>query len=1037
MTLPLEWRNRVEMWKEELTRHYYSVLGHIDLEGFTTFERLSAQEAEQRSFKPYPEGTSWGAKWEYGWFRGSIELPEEAEGQRIAVHLEPGGESAVFINKQPAGCVRRFEDWQKINPAHLNRITLDRSGSCGKKYDLLIECYSGHGIRVAHAGPTPLGRLTIPEPPSAQVKVGSSTFGIWHEEVYQLWLDVETLYQLREQLEPSSLRAQQIDRGLKDFTLLVDFELPFAQLLETIHQARERLQPLLACRNGSTAPMMYAFGHSHLDICYQWPLAEARRKTARTFSTQMALMDEYPDYRFILSQPYLYTIAKRDYPQMYERLADKVSKGQIMPEGAMWVESDTNLPGGESLIRQFMYGLAFFKEEFGIKSELLWLPDVFGFSGSLPQIMRGCGVSYFSTSKLISNFVRGERFPYHTFRWRGIDGTEVLATQHLNYSAPVGPEAVMTAWKERTSQHDVLDSLIYPFGHGDGGGGPTRDHLEFFSRLKDLEGAPRMQMSHPVQFFEQLQVQQLPEAVYAGELYLKAHRGTLTSQAKLKKGNRRSEAALREAEFWSAWASWAEGYAYPQEQLEQVWKEVLLNQFHDILPGSCIKQVAIEADESYRKQEQVAQQIKEAAINDWIKPSPDKLTVFNSLSWERKALIELPSDIVSLPRCQIQELDGAKYTEVDLPAAGWITLDAAAEAGISYKGENASQYSLIASAEHRKLENECIAVTFNEFGEITSFIEKATGHNMAADRCNAFRMFKDVPTICDAWEIESMYEQQPVELPETAVITAVAAGPLFAALRIRRKLNQSSMTQLVVLRRGCNSLEFQTEIDWQEKHKLLKVCFPVDVHSSEAMHEIQFGHIKRPTHRSRQHDEDQFEVSQHKWTALAEPNRGAALLNDCKYGVNVTRNSINLTLLKAALAPDMHADIGLHQFTYVMMGWSGSFADSGVIRAGYELNHPAFAMQGDGGIRSLFKLSAGHIIIETIKLAEDRSGDLIVRMYEAEGTGGGCVVNTDFSFSKACLVNLIEEYVHEAESSEQQVQLAFRPFEIKTLRFAK
>ncbi|MDF2923162.1 MAG: putative alpha-mannosidase [Paenibacillaceae bacterium] len=1057
MALTLEWRKRVEMWKDELPRHYYTELGDMELEGFTTFDRLSAEEAMQRPFRLIAPGTPWGAKWEYGWFRGRIILPAEAAGKRIVANLEPGGESAVFLNGEPAGCVRRFEAWQRINPVHLNRITLAGHALPGQVYELLMECYAGHGIRVAHTGPTPEGRQTIPEPSGTQVETGRSTFGIWNEEVYQLWLDVETLFQLRERLDESSLRVEEIDRGLREFTLLVDFELPFPLMLESIIKARFRLEPLLQCKNGSTAPVMYAFGHSHLDICYQWPLSEARRKCARTWSTQMALMDEYPGYRFVLSQPYLYEVAKRDYPGMYERLKEKVSQGQVMPEGAMWVEADTNLPGGESLIRQFMYGLDFFYREFGMKSRLLWLPDVFGFTASLPQIMRGCGVTYFSTSKLVSDFVRGEAFPYHTFTWEGIDGSRVLAAQHQNYSAPVGPDAVMGAWSGRTPQEGV-SSLLYPFGHGDGGGGPTRDHLEFLARMEDLEGAPRMRTSHPVDFFEAVEGCGELEAVYRGELYLKAHRGTLTSQAALKQGNRRCEAALHEAEFWGAWAGWAERYKYPTERMDRVWKEVLLNQFHDILPGSCIRQVAVEAGESYSQQEAAAREVSSEALGHLVAADGGKLTVFNSLSWERQALVQLPEATDSLAGSPVQELNGQRYAEITLPACGWTTVALEREAVLGGHGKDgqAEQTSagyaaavqglrtsadyegaLVASAVERRLENELIAVVFNSYGEIESIVDKASGRSLNDGLCNSFRMYKDVPTVCDAWEIESMYEQQPVALLEPAVFTEAGQGPLFAVLRICRLLNCSPMTQYVILRRNSRSLEFRTEMDWQEKHKLLKVCFPVDIRADEALHDIQFGHIKRPTHRSRPHDADQFEVCQHKWTALAEPGRGAAVLNDCKYGVNVRGNSINLTLLKAALAPDMHADLGIQTFTYSVMFWEGAFMESGVIQSGYELNHPAGLIRGDGGIRSLFRLSSGQVILETVKPAGDGSGDLVVRLFEAYGSGTSCILDTDFTFNQACGCNLLEEEEEGLAGQGQRVKLEFRPFEIKTVRLAR
>ena len=541
MSLTLEWRHRLESWREELPQHTYRELGEVDLIGFATTGQLTVHEALEATFEPTPPGTRWGAKWEYGWFKGDVIAPDEAEGQRLALRLDVGAESLVWVDGVIAGAKDRQH----------NEITLATSAVAGKHYQVLLEAYSGHGPIVVHAGPTPLDEQTVPEPGATQTTVGRSTFGIWEEDVYQLWVDVETLFQIREQLHPDSLRVAKIDQGLRDFTTIVDFELPRAEMHATTRECRQRLKPLLSSVNGSTAPVMYAFGHAHIDVAWLWPLQETERKCARTLGSQLALLAEYPGARFLQSQPHLYQMVKTRYPALYQRILQAIGGGQFIAEGATWVEPDTNVTGGESLIRQFLHGKRFYQDEFGVECEMLWLPDVFGYSGALPQIMRGCGVRYFSTQKIFWAYHGGDPFPYNTFTWEGIDGSEVRTHLHNDYNSRTDPQAVIARWRERV-QKDGISTRLFPFGWGDGGGGPTRNHLEFARREADLEGVPKVVMASPIEFFKDQEARGWPDARYVGELYFQAHRGTYTSQARTKKGNRESELALRDAEMWGA-----------------------------------------------------------------------------------------------------------------------------------------------------------------------------------------------------------------------------------------------------------------------------------------------------------------------------------------------------------------------------------------------------------------------------------------------------------------------------------------------------
>jgi len=1016
--LTTEWRRRIDNWRKELFSHLYRPLGTVEVSGFLTMDQLTAEEASAHAYTPMPVGTHWGRKWEYGWFKGQVVLPPQAAGQRIVLRMNVGGESAVYVNGIAAGA---------IDLRH-REITLTMSGVPGTTYDILVEAYAGHGPRVAYAGPTPPGRETVPEPPPTQTMVGQSTYGIWQEDAYQLLIDVETLIQVRDNIDPESLRVAEIDAGLRDFATIVDFELPNDEMLETVRACRDRLAPLFACVNGSTAPTMYAFGHAHIDVAWLWPLAETERKCVRTFSTQLALMQEYPEFRFLQSQPHLYRMVKTHYPRLYERILEAVRAGQFIPEGGMWVEADTNISSGESLIRQLIHGKRFFRDEFGVDCELMWLPDVFGYSGALPQIMRGCGIKYFSTHKIFWTYNGGQPFPLNTFMWEGIDGSQILVHLHNDYNSHVDPAHVIQRWNERV-QKDDFSTRLFPFGYGDGGGGPTRDHLEFIRRESNLEGVPRVRIASPIDYFRDQEAKGVSER-YVGELYFQAHRGTYTSQARTKRGNRLSEFALREAEMWGAAASTLRGYPYPAARMDEAWKAVLLNQFHDIIPGSSIARVYEEAEAAYAEVIATARDIAQQAASSLV-DGASALTVLNSLSWERPMLVPLPegfegaagADGVPLP---IQPADGTVWAEVPVPACGWTAIRPAAPAEVPN--------TLLAS--EQLLENELLRVEFNDRGEITRILDKEAGRELAAGVCNSLRMYKDVPTNWDAWDLDSMYECTPVALDDPACIEVVEAGPLFARLRVTRKLHDSTMTQEITLRHGSRRIDFHTVIDWQERHKLLKVNFPVNVHAHEALHEIQFGHISRPNHKSRPFDADRFEVSAHKWTALVEGNRGCAVLNDCKYGVNVLGNSINLTLLKSAMAPDMHADRGRQEFTYAFYAWNGCLAESDLVRQGYDLNCPPTTVPGASETTSLFQVDAPNVVIETVKPAEDGSGDVVVRLYEAVRTATACTLTTALPVTGAVETNMLEEPQSELEVEHGRIAIQLRPFEVKTLRLS-
>ena len=507
MNIGRQWSDRLRIWSEQFEKHYLKQRSTLEVSCFATMEHLSFEQASQRVFQPAPAGLKWGRKWEYGWFRTSFTVPQEMAGERLVLFLNVGEEMLVWVNGVESGAIDKKHSY----------ITLSRCACAGETFDIYAECYAGHGVRNEDAGPVAEGEETVPEPPAAQQVVKPSFVGVWNETVFQAAMDYRTLYSLVKKLPEKSLRTMKIIEGLKRFTCIADFELPTDELTASVAEAAKVLQPLLQCVNGSTAPEYTVFGQSHLDMAWMWPVEETMRKSARTYANQLMLMDEYPDYQFLMCEPPILEYLRTLYPNVYRRVMDRTAEGKFLPEGAMWIESDTNIPSGESLIRQFVCGKRWFRSQTGTESRMAWMPDTFGFSASLPQIMKKCGIPYFATQKLLRQDPEAAAFPYNVFWWEGMDGSRVLSHIYKKNNANFDSGDLLTRWEDDRIQQENIDGLIYPFGFGDGGGGPTREMLEIVRRCRDLEGAPRCRMESPVRYFER---QQNVENVYNGELYL-------------------------------------------------------------------------------------------------------------------------------------------------------------------------------------------------------------------------------------------------------------------------------------------------------------------------------------------------------------------------------------------------------------------------------------------------------------------------------------------------------------------------------------
>ena len=712
-----------------------------------------------------------------------------------------------------------------------------------------------------------------------------------------------------------------------------------------------------------------------------------------------------------------------------------MADGQWAPVGSMWVESDANMPGGEALARQIVHGKRFFEQELGVETQEIWLPDSFGYTAAFPQLARLAGVKWFLTQKLSWN--QTNKMPHHTFWWEGIDGTRVFT--HFppvdTYNANFHARQLAHAEKNFADKGRATRSLV-PFGWGDGGGGPTREMLEKARRLRDLEGSPRVEIEKPSAFFAAAEEEYAEQApVWSGELYLELHRATYTTQAKTKQGNRRSEHLLREAELWATAAALrAPGYAYPYETLDRVWKTVLLHQFHDILPGSSIAWVHREARDTYEQVRAELADLVADAVTEL--GAADGLVALNSSPYDRSQVIELDAEASAvLPSgAQVQPLDEWRTAVfARSPGLGAGLLDGSAVPEREAVTSRTADDGFV-------LDNGLLRVTVDRDGLIAAVRDLDAHREVVAPghRANLLQLHPDHPNHWDAWDIDRHYRRSRTDLTDADSVELVEEGPLRTAVRVVRTFGKSRIVQEIRLAAGSRQVDIETEVDWQESEKVLKAAFPLDVHAERSTAEIQFGHVHRATHDNTGWDAARFEICAHRWLRVAEPGYGIAVLNDSTYGHDVTRTphesglatTVRLTLLRAPHSPDPETDLGTHRFRYALAP-GAEVTDA--VRAGLALNLPLRAAVAPV-VPSLITTGHPAVTVESVKLAEDRSGDVIVRLYESAGGRATTTLQVGFPVVQAQITDLLERPLHEATADEHGLVVALRPFQILTLR---
>ena len=782
-------------------------------------------------------------------------------------------------------------------------------------------------------------------------------------------------------------------------------------------------------------------GHAHLDLAWLWPVSETRRKGRRTFSSVLSLMDRYEDFVFNQSSAQLYAWIEAEEPEMFERVVRRVEEGRWEPVGGAWVENDCQIPSGESMVRQMLYGQRYFEEKFGRRSRVAWLPDVFGFSPAIPQLLRGAGMSGFFTYKL--NWSETNRFPHDLYEWEGLDGTTVVAHHFDNpgqdYNGNVVPEDVFGTWKNFGGKRHHSETL-FSFGWGDGGGGPTEQMLENFARLRSFPAMPRLRMTMVDGFFEKLPREGLPR--WTGELYLELHRGTLTTQARVKKLNREAEHRLMEAEALQTLAS-LHGGDYPAERLRSAWKSLLVNQFHDILPGTSIPEVYHLTHEELDSVVDTAETLRDSALaghggerallvaNATLNPRP--LTVL--LKGERRigvAQSGVHAEGGSLPVQETESGDLLVHApDRSVPGLGWTGLRSGGEdmtSGDVVRAESAGSSTV--------LENGLLRVEIGTDGTLHRVYDREVGREVLAGRGNQLWVYTDRPRNWEAWDVDDGYEDEGEEISAIEGLEVVERGPLRAAVRVRRRWRGSTISQTYRLLSGSRRLDIESYVDWHERRVLLRTLFPMNVRSHETTSETMFGAQRRATHQNTDWEAMRFEVSAHRFCDISEPGYGVALLNDGKYGHNARGNLLGISLLRGPLYPDPLADEGEHRFTYALFPHPDDWTRSGVAREALALNSPLIPIEAAEGLPpefSFVRAQGLELALGGLKTAEDGRG-CILRLYEPHGARGRCRLRLPGGLREAEETNLLEDPGEGLEAEGDELLLDFRPFEIKTLR---
>ena len=982
----------------------------------------------------------WGGRDKHSWFKTKVEVPKEFAGKTIALNFYTFEEGWDAVNPQ----FIIYINGKQVQALDINHreVMISHKVQGGEIYNIDLHAYGG---MLKDKKATLNGELVI---------IDSKT--------RELYFNLQVPALVCKNLDSQDKRRIDMLNVLNSAVNILDFRKVFSEeYYSSINKANQYLKSEFyekLC--GDSDVTATCVGHTHIDVAWMWTVAQTREKAGRSFSTVLKLMEEYPEYIFMSSQPQLYKFVKEDYPEIYSKIKEKVKEGKWEPEGAMWLEADCNVTSGESLVRQILFGKRFFKEEFDVESEVLWLPDVFGYSAALPQILKKSDVNYFMTTKISWN--QFNKIPYDTFMWKGIDGTEILThfvttkdisgplSDHFTtYNGNIHPEAIMGAW-DRYQQKDINDDVLVCFGYGDGGGGATYEMLETARRLnKGIPGCPKVKMGTSKDYFKRIESKvkdnkRLPK--WVGELYLEYHRGTYTSMARNKRDNRLSENIYIAAEKLNSMAAFL-NKDYCSEKLNKGWENILLNQFHDILPGSSIKEVYEVTNEEYKDIISSGKEVlKDSAefIASRIGLNEKSVAVFNSLSFTRSDIskFEVPLDIKNPAVidengleivCQRIPQNKAIFFADSVPANGYK----------AYSVVEASKDNVLPEilSSTRLAENKFFKIAFDENGEVSSLYDKRNEREVikVGSLGNELQAFEDKPMNFDNWDIDIYYSEKMWKVNDVSSISIVENGSVRAALEIKRKFVDSTIVQKIYIYRDIARIDFNSYVDWKQSQVLLKAAFPVDINSSKATYDIQYGNIERPTHENTSWDMARFEVCGHKWTDLSEDGFGISLLNDSKYGYDIKDGIMRLTLIKSGVDPNPDADKEEHFFTYSLYPHKGDWREGNTVQMAYMLNNPLYTVleeKHDGILQreiSFAKIDKDNVIMEVMKKAED-SSHVIIRVYECYNKRSNVTMKFFKNIESVCECNLMERYLNDVEFIGNKIIFAIKPYEIKSFK---
>ena len=975
-------------------------------------------------------GEQWGGKRASAFFRRRVEIPQALAGRKVVLRIYVGGDSLLFVNGRP---------YHGLDPFR-HEVPLCDAARAGECLDLLIESYVSY-----HAGDTKVHDFAIAELAGVDEAVRAAYWDLWA---------------VAKMLEIADLDAplrQFIESNLWEAMKLVPLqEADAARFRQAALDAQRRVrETVYASDRFGVEGLMHLVGHSHLDVVFMWPYKEFLRKIGRTHATMLRLMEQYDEFKFCQSQAKIYADMKRCYPDLFEQVKRRVAEGRWEPIGAFWVEPDCNLVSGESFVRQILHGQRFFRDEFGMTSRTCWQPDVFGLSWALPQILARSGVEYFLTNKMVPwNDTNPWRL--NTFWWEGMDGSRVLGiVPPGHFIGTVDPDVIDQQWRN-FADRDTIGQTLHVYGWGDGGGGPDPEMIESGRRYAAMPGLVPMKFSSAEEAFDRIaeRARQAEIPVLRDEIYLEAHRGSLTNKGRLKKLNRRSELLYREAELLAALA-WADGADYPAGALDEGWKELLTAQFHDSLPGTHVGEVYGDLLADYEKITGIGQLVRCDALACLAGPAApaaqaDAVVVFNSQMYRRDDHLLLPADWASgravadaagrvLPQQDVVGLDGSAGRCVrvpPVPSVGFRVLRLV-------EAKHRPKDTPAVCATDRTLENEHLLAEFDGSGRVVSLLDKRSGRAVlaAGQAANEFQLYEDTPGKYDAWDIVATYKDHPIDISAGGELAVDESGPVRASLRLVRRVGGSRIVQRICLYAGGDELVFETRVEWVERQRLLKVAFPVDVNADHFTCDIAYGSMPRPTRPRNPYERARFEVCAHQWMDLSEAGCGVSILNDCKYGCDAVGNVLRLTLLKGSIHPDPDADRETHEFTYTIYPHAGGWREGGTIARAMNLNAPllaqpaaAAAVKVADGL-SLVSCDAPNLTLEAVKRSEDGE-HLVLRLAERHNARTKALLRLARPAARAWACDLMEKPEAELPAGPDGVGLAARPREIVTVRAA-